>query len=152
MAATRHEEVQQKARDHATRHGHGHTVDANPDAVFRQRREVEFQEVVPGTVWFGTVYGDRTTGSHGTFVRMPPGAATPPHLHDAAYHAVIIEGVVENPTPSTETSPTRLGPGSYYFVPAKAEHVTRCAPDSPSACLFFFLQDAAFNFVPVSGD
>ncbi|MCG5054353.1 MAG: DUF4437 domain-containing protein [Myxococcales bacterium] len=122
---------------------------AGTTAPFRPAASVQFETILPGVAEFGTVYGDRATGRHGTFVKLTKGGATPPHLHTAAYHAVVLAGLLENPTPSGEAKPTTLPVGSYYFVPAGAEHVTRCADASPSDCLTFFYQEQAFDFVPV---
>lgn len=121
----------------------------NPAAVFVKGKDVAFESILPEVAEFGTVYGDRATGRHGTFVKLKKGGATPAHLHSAAYHAVVLAGLLENPTPSSEGSPVTMPAGSYYFVPANAEHVTRCAAASPTDCLTFFYQDAAFDFVPV---
>lgn len=124
---------------------------ADPEALFVQPAEVVFEEVVPGIAAFGTVRGHRETSGYDTFIRMPRGAETPPHSHSAAYPAVILEGIVENPTPSGETHPARLGPGAYYYLPANADHVTRCAADSPTDCRFFIYHAQPFDFVPMVG-
>ena len=120
---------------------------ANDDkGVFLSSADVEFQDIIPGTVAFATVAGDREKGAHGTFVRIPPGQATPMHTHDAAYHAVVIDGNFENPIDGDEASNVTLTKGSYYYVPAGAAHVTRCAEDSPVDCLTYFYQDVPFDF------
>lgn len=118
-------------------------------AVFTEAEDVVFEDIIPGVVAFGTVAGDRETGAHGTFVRIPPGQATPLHTHGAAYEAVVIQGNFENPISGAEQSEIVLGAGSYYSVPADAEHVTRCAADSPTDCVSFFYQDVAFDFTPL---
>ncbi len=120
-----------------------------PGAVFITASSVTFDDIIPGVVAFGTVAGDREAGAHGTFVRIPPGEATPLHTHGASYDAVILDGNVENPIPGDAASDVILTRGSYYFVPAGAEHITRCAANSPTDCLTFFYQDVAFDFAPV---
>ena len=114
--------------------------------VFMSSADVEFQDIVPGTVAFAAVVGDRESGAHGTFVKIPPGQATPMHTHGAAYHAVVIDGNFENPIDGDEASNVTLTKGSYYYVPAGAAHITRCAEDSPIDCLTFFYQDVPFDF------
>jgi quercetin dioxygenase-like cupin family protein len=109
--------------------------------------DVQYSEILPGIAQFGTVYGNRETGAHGTFVKITKGKGTPSHTHTGAYHAVILEGIVENPIPSNQSSPSQLGPGSHYYVPAGAEHITRCAATSPTDCRTYFYQDTAFDFV-----
>ncbi len=115
-------------------------------SVFTPSADVVFEDIIPGTVAFATVAGDREKGAHGTFVRVPPGQATPMHTHGAAYHAVVIDGNFENPIDDDDMSNVTLTKGSYYYVPAGAKHITRCAEDSPVDCLTFFYQDASFDF------
>lgn len=108
--------------------------------------EAEFTDIVPGVVAFATVAGDRESGAHGTFVRIPKGQKTPLHTHGGAYDAVVIEGIFENPIDGDPSSVVRLGPGSYYHVPADAAHVSGCAEDSPTDCLTYFHQATGFDF------
>lgn len=110
-------------------------------------KDVKYDVIMPGVAEFGTVYGDRTKGAHGTFVTIVKGKGTPAHKHSDAYHAVVLAGVVENPIPYNQSKPTRLGPGSYYHVPAGSEHITRCASDSPVDCKSFLYQADAFDFI-----
>jgi len=117
--------------------------------VFTPADAVSYDDIIPGVVQFGTVAGDRATGAHGTFVRIPPGKATPPHTHAAAYHAVIIQGVLENPVAGDATSQVQLTAGSYYYVPAGSEHITRCAADSAVDCISYFYQAVPFDFAVV---
>ena len=117
-------------------------------AVIVLAKDVKYDVIMPGVAEFGTVYGDRAKGAHGTFVKVVKGKGTPPHKHSKAYHGVVLEGIVENPIPYNQSSPTRLGPGSHYFVPANAEHITRCATNSPTDCKSFIYQEDAFDFIP----
>ncbi len=114
--------------------------------IFRHVSTIEFDEIIPGTVAFATVAGDRETGAHGTFVRIPAGKATPQHTHSKEYHAVVIAGILENPITDDPDSNQGLPAGSYYFVPAGAPHVSRCAADSPVDCITYFHQGTAFDF------
>ncbi|MGI9504912.1 MAG: DUF4437 domain-containing protein [Geminicoccaceae bacterium] len=114
--------------------------------IFLSSADIAFEDIIPGTVAFATVAGDREAGAHGTFVRVPAGQATPMHTHGAAYHAVVIDGNFENPIKGDDASNVTLTRGSYYYVPAGAEHITRCADDSPVDCLTFFYQDVPFDF------
>lgn len=115
-------------------------------SVFTTVDAVEYADIIPGVVAFGTVAGDRETGAHGTFVKIPPGQATPLHTHGAEYHAVIIQGKMENPIEGDDNSDATLTAGSYYYVPAGAKHVTRCAADSLVDCVSYFYQTVAFDF------
>lgn len=126
--------------------GQGISSADQTESVFIAADNVMFDDIIPGVVAFGTVTGDRETGAHGTFVRIPAGQATPLHTHGAEYHAVIIQGNMENPIPGDNSSDATLTAGSFYFVPAKAEHITRCAADSPVDCISYFYQDVPFDF------
>lgn len=117
------------------------------DAKIVESNDVKYDVIMPGIAQFGTVYGDRTKGAHGTFVKIVKGKGTPSHSHTHAYHAVILAGIVENPIPSNQSSPSQMGVGSHYYVPAGAEHITRCAKSSPTDCQTFFFQDDAFDFI-----
>ena len=121
-------------------------VASQDKSVFLSSADVMFDDIIPGTVAFATVAGDRESGAHGTFVRIPPGQATPMHTHGGAYHAVVIDGNFENPIDGDDASNVTLTKGGYYYVPAGAKHITRCAEDSPVDCLTFFYQDVPFDF------
>lgn len=114
--------------------------------VFTAADKVQYQDIIPGVVAFGTVSGDREKGAHGTFVRIPAGKSTPLHTHGAAYQAVVIQGRFENPIEGNDASNTTLTAGSHYSVPAGAKHITRCAADSPVDCVTFFFQSVPFDF------
>jgi quercetin dioxygenase-like cupin family protein len=92
------------------------------------------------------VAGDRASGAHGTFGLFKAGGASPNHVHSGAYHGVVIKGVMIDPF-GNETNSPRLGPGSYWCVPASAKHVTACVSKEP--CLFDFYADTAVDFTPV---
>ncbi len=90
-------------------------------------------------------YGDRAKGAHGTFGQFAPNFITPFHTHSAAYDGVVISGVMTNPF-AGEASPPKMGPGSYWHVPANSVHATACVSDTP--CEFYFHAKGAFDFHP----
>jgi quercetin dioxygenase-like cupin family protein len=94
---------------------------------------------------FSDAYGDRATGAHGTFGVIPANTASPSHIHSAAYHGVVIKGVMTDGF-NGETNPPKLAPGSYWYVPANAVHITACVSAEP--CLFYTHSDAKFDFAP----
>jgi len=120
--------------------GHG------DNGIFKHASKIKFDDIIPGVVAFATVAGDREKGEHGTFVRIPAGQATPMHTHGAAYHAVVIAGIFENPIKGDDNSNEGLSAGSYYYVPKGAPHISRCAVDSPTDCITYFHQTTAFDF------
>lgn len=85
-------------------------------------------------------------GSHGRFVRFPPGFSSPVHIHTYDYHGIVVQGVMDNPMGDADDA-IDLPSGSAYFVPAKSVHRTRCISDTP--CLFYVHQDAPFDLIVV---
>lgn len=106
--------------------------------------QIDYQAIAP-FVRMGAAWGDRSKGAHGSFGRFPAGAESPPHTHSGAYHGVVIAGLMTNPFAGEQNPPT-MGPGSYWFVPAGAAHVTACVSKEP--CVFYFHADNAFDFSP----
>jgi len=104
-----------------------------------------FTEIAP-FVKMAASHGDRASGAHGTFGIFRAGASSPPHTHTGAYHGVVISGTMTNPFGS-EAKPPELGPGSYWYVPAGAEHVTSCISKEP--CEFYFHAKDGFDFAPL---
>jgi len=107
--------------------------------------ELDFQHVNPA-IQMATAWGDRAVGAHGTFGKFPPEFITPWHTHSAAYHGVVIKGVMTNPFKDDPNVP-EMGPGSYWYVPAEAVHATACISKEP--CEFYFSSESAFDFKPV---
>jgi len=109
-----------------------------------QGSEINFEQIAP-FVKMGAAWGDRAAGKHGTFGEFPGEASSPAHSHSGDYHGVVISGVMINPFEG-EKNPTKMGPGSYWYVPAGMEHVTACISKQP--CRFYFHADNAFDFSP----
>ena len=106
--------------------------------------DIQFEQVAP-FVKMGSAWGNRATGKHGTFGEFPAKASSPAHTHTGAYHGIVISGVMTNPFEG-ESNPVKMGPGSYWYVPAGMEHVTACVSDEP--CRFYFHADSSFDFAP----
>lgn len=94
-------------------------------------------------IQMGAAFGNMANGSHGTFGKFPADFITPFHVHTFAYHGIVIAGEMTNPFEGADATP-RLGPGSYWYVPAGAVHATACVSDTP--CQFFFTSAGAFDF------
>jgi hypothetical protein len=88
-------------------------------------------------------YGDLTKGPHGSFVRMPAGFVSYPHIHSDDYWAVVISGVAVNGKPGTPD--VQLPVGSYWLQKGGENHVTKCV--SPNECVFFLSQTGKFDYV-----
>lgn len=113
-----------------------------PQSVSVPANQVKYWDL--GGPQLGTVRGDSAKGAHGSFLRLPKGFVSPPHVHTGDYYGVIVTGSVTNA--ETGQPEVALGPGSYYFQKGKAEHVTKCLGDS--GCLIYIGQSQAFDFIP----
>ena len=130
----------------ATAAGAGDAFDSAVPKV-RPAAQVPWMDVNPA-IRFGDAFGDRAAGPQGTFGTFVPEFETPVHTHSGAYHAVVIEGVMTNPFGlEGESDPPRMGPGSYWYVPAGMPHSTACVSQSP--CKFYMHAEGPFDFTPV---
>ena len=122
---------------------------AQADSGFDAKKEVALPgwqlayENINPMIKMAAAYGNRAEGAHGSFGQFPPNFTTPFHTHSAAYHGVVLKGVMTNPFAGEETPP-KMSSGSYWYVPANANHATACVSDEP--CEFYFYSAAAFDF------
>ena len=71
----------------------------------------------------GNLWGDRAgSGASGFLVKFVGGFSSPPHIHNIAYRAVVISGLIYNGDPNAEVwwMPT----GSFWTQPAGEAHIT----------------------------
>lgn len=74
----------------------------------------------------GVLWGDlRKDVPTGAIIEFREGFASPPHIHNITYRAVVIEGAVHNDDPSA--GDMWMGPGSFWTQPAGEDHVTSAA-------------------------
>ncbi len=90
--------------------------------------EVEWEQLNPargdqspqaGTLWGNRRWGEVPTGFLAKFV---DGFSSPPHIHNATYRAVVIEGLVHNDDPEAE--PMWMPKGSFWTQPKGEVHIT----------------------------
>ena len=120
------------------------TAARSAGAVTTRADQIQFEEIAP-FVQMGVAWGDRSRSAHGTFGLFKAEAASPPHTHSGAYHAVVLSGTMTNPF-GDEENPPEMTRGSYWYVPGGVEHVTACI--SAERCLFYFHAEEAFDFTP----
>ena len=96
-----------------------------------------------GELKAGPAYGDLSKGKHGTFIRMPAGFVSDPHIHTEDYFGIVISGIGVNGLAGSADIP--LPQGSYWFQRGKEKHVTKCV--STLDCLFFIYQPGKFDYV-----
>lgn len=100
----------------------------------------------PGSGVMGAVlWGNLEKGPFGILNKFPAGFKTPLHYHSSDLKAVIIKGAYIYVSESGEEK--RLGPGSYFFEPAKDQHETRGAEDSET--IFYVEGSGKFDIIPV---
>ncbi len=109
------------------------------------KEQLKFNNINPA-VQMAPAYGDMTKGGHGTFGKFPANFETPLHTHSAAYHGIVLKGVMTNPFKDAKSSP-KLAVGSYWHVPANSVHTTACVSDTP--CEFYFYSRSKFDFTVV---
>ncbi len=104
---------------------------------------LKYKQGAIGPIKRAQVYGDRNSGAHGTFVKLPAGFVSPPHTHTEDYYATVISGVMAS---GLEGEPDiLLAPGSYWFQKGKERHVTKCL--SANECVFFQSQKGKADFL-----
>jgi hypothetical protein len=82
------------------------------------------------------LWGDRSKGEAGTYLRVPGGFEAPLHYHTADYWAVVIQGEWEHWVPSTgEGKGIRLATGAFWTKVKTQPHKDRCR--SATACIIF---------------
>ena len=103
----------------------------------------------PEGVAFAPLHGDRFSEPYQSLVRLPSGTVSPLHIKSANMFGIMIEGEMVHYADGVDpkTAP-RIGPGSYYAIPAGLPHVSACVSASP--CITYLYQDGAFDFLPVA--
>ena len=115
--------------------------------VFTPADQVPWHDVNPA-IRFGDAFGDRATGPQGTFGTFPPNFITPVHVHTNAYHGIVLFGTMTNPMGlKGDPNAAKMGPGSYWYVPAGMPHATACISNTP--CMFYMHANKAFDFTVV---
>src|SRR6186713_308376 len=68
------------------------------------------------------VSGDMDKGPSRFFLKYPVGLVTPMHHHTANHHVTVISGSI---TLTAGGKEHRLGPGSYFMLADRAEHIAK---------------------------
>ena len=91
------------------------------------------------------VSGDIFKGAYAAFAKVPAGQMHPLHTHSSEVSAVVVSGTfIVTPEGGAEK---KLGPGSYFTIPAHAKHVSSCAAGAP--CVLFQQGPGKFDMKPV---
>jgi len=108
--------------------------------------EIKFEQTFgPTGPGFATIWGDRTKGEHGTFLKLAAGAPAQTHTHAQDSYGVVVIGTVSH---ITEGRPGKLlGPGGWWFMPANVPHQSICYAGVD--CLVFVHNPGPFSYAPV---
>ena len=91
-----------------------------------------------------TLWGDRDgPGPSGFLLKPVDGFSSPPHVHTAPYHGVVISGTIHNADPSAND--LFLPPGSFWTQPEGGVHITACKGD----CLAYIEFEGGYDVLPV---
>jgi quercetin dioxygenase-like cupin family protein len=87
-------------------------------------------EIPPGAM--GAPIASDPNGSNVGYAKFPPGYTFPMHWHSAAEYTVLLSGKGQF---TVNGKAYDLEPGSYIVIPAKAQHMAKCAPGAE--CVLF---------------
>lgn len=104
-------------------------------------------EVSPFGPEMWSAQGNFLTGAHVTYIKFPAGTITPLHVHSADYLGIVIAGTTRHSIRGERKSRKILPPGSHWFIPANAQHVSECLPGFE--CIMAITQSSAFDFIPL---
>ena len=87
------------------------------------------------------LWGDRSKGEAGTYLRVPGGFEAPLHYHTADYWAIVIQGEWSHWVPATgEGKSVRLLPGAHWTQIKDQPHKDACLSAAP-CIIFLFNRD-----------
>lgn len=110
--------------------------------------EVEWQQLNPKrgdkSPKAATLWGDRDgPGASGFLLKPVDGFSSPPHVHTAHFHGVVIGGTIHNAEPSAEE--TYLPSGSFWTQPDGGVHITACR----GSCLAYIEIEGEYDVLAV---
>jgi quercetin dioxygenase-like cupin family protein len=99
---------------------------------------------------FAFVLGSMTGKTPASFfLKMPVGASSGLHTHTSDYQATVISGTVTDQLEGEADDTAKpMGPGSWWWQPAKEKHLNRCVSSEP--CVVFVAVNGPFSFAPAT--
>lgn len=117
---------------------------AKKEEIVKPADQAKFEAVPNMTgITKAALWGDEKK-EHGGLTKFAAGFTTPMHTHSKDVKLVVISGTIVHGDKDGKI--TKLGPGSYLFVPANLQHTTAC--DQGSECLFYEEQPGEFDLKP----
>jgi len=88
------------------------------------------------------VSGDMQKGASRFFLKYPAGLVTPKHHHNTDHYVTVMSG---NITLTVNGKDHKLGPGDYFALTNKAQHVAKV--EGKDEAVFFIQADAPWDVV-----
>ena len=104
-------------------------------------------EGMPQGCGIAVLHGDPAKPNADIFLRVPGGAAIPPHAHTSAERMILVGGQLE--VRYQRTPPALLREGSYAYGPAKMPHQATCRSSDP--CILFIAFEGPVDVLPHEG-
>ena len=101
-------------------------------------------EGMPEGCGIAVLNGDPARPNADIFLKVPGGAAIPPHAHSSAERMVLVSGELRVTYDGQQE--TVLRPGSYAYGPASLPHVATCAAGAP--CVLFIAFESPVDAIP----
>jgi hypothetical protein len=95
------------------------------------------------------LWGDRSKGEAGTYLRVPGNWVAPLHYHTADYWAIVVQGEWEHWVPATgEGKGLKLTPGAHWTQVKAQPHKDACRSTTPCIIFLFNRDPYETKFVP----
>ena len=104
-------------------------------------------EGMPEGCGIAVLHGDPAKPNADIFLRVPGGAAIPPHAHTSAERMILVDGQME--VKYQGTPPALLREGSYAYGPSKMPHQATCRSSDP--CILFIAFEGPVDVLPHEG-
>lgn len=104
-------------------------------------------EGMPAGCGIAVLHGDPARPNSDIFLRVPGGAAIPPHGHSSAERMILVTGELE--VKYQGAPPELLRAGHYAYGPAKRPHQATCRSGDP--CTLFIAFEGPVDVLPFEG-
>lgn len=105
-------------------------------------------EGMPAGCGIAVLQGDPARPNADIFLKVPGGAAIPPHAHSSAERMVLVAGELEVQYQGVPAE--MLREGSYAYGPAKLPHRANCR--SSGECVLFIAFEGPVDVLPFEGE
>ena len=111
--------------------------------VFASSARADYKAGVSKGVSMAAIWGDATTGAHGTFTKFDPGYDAGMHTHTNDVWIVVVKGAYLY---KDEAGEKRVAAGDFLRVPGGHKHWS--GGDKKEGAVFYEEGSAKFDFVP----